>query len=113
MEKPQQNQTQYPLPTTATPNNTSWTPGYKYDTGSEYDQYTRDQEQVPEDPKERWRRHFRYTLSIREEKNVAGRFWRNLKVFLLDCWLDIVTVLITIAVAAAVCSFPLFSYPLA
>ena len=62
----------------------------------------REQEQIPEDPKERWRRHWRYTLSIREEKHVFKRFIQNLKVFLLDCWLDIVTVLITIAVAAAV-----------
>ena len=66
-----------------------------------------DQNQVPEDPKERWRRHFRYTLSIREEKNVFKRFFQNLKIFLLDCWLDIITVLITIAVAAAVRSSPI------
>lgn len=64
---------------------------------------SRDQmQQTPEDPKERWRRHFRYTLSIRDEKNVVRRFFANLKVFLLDCWFDILTVLITIAVAAAV-----------
>lgn len=57
---------------------------------------------VPEEPKERWRRHFRYTLSIREEKNIVRRFFTNLRVFLLDCWFDILSVLITIAVAAAV-----------
>jgi membrane-associated phospholipid phosphatase len=56
----------------------------------------------PEDPKERWRRHFRRTISIREEKHVFRRFFSNLKIFLLDCWFDIVCILITCAIAGSV-----------
>lgn len=106
MEKAQQNQ-YHQQPLTAPSAGSHWGnhhghsygPGHPHD---EIDRYSQD-EQVPEDPKERWKRHFRYTLSIREEKHVFKRFFQNLKVFLLDCWLDIITVLITIAVAAAVC----------
>jgi hypothetical protein len=107
MEKVQQNQ-YYQQPLTAPSAGSQWgnhdrhSHGRGHDHGhDEIDRYSQD-EQVPEDPKERWKRHFRYTLSIREEKHVFKGFFQNLRVFLLDCWLDIITVLITIAVAAAV-----------
>lgn len=106
MEKPQSSQyfqPQHPHSSQYGGTGTTQWRGRNDDYLSHHDQQQeRHDDQIPEDPKERWRRHFRYTLSIREEKNVGKRFFQNLKVFLLDCWLDIITVLITIAVAAAV-----------
>lgn len=79
-------------PMSALPNYHSYTDTYR----------EQEHEQRLEDPKERWRRHLRYTISIRDEKNVVKRFFVNLKVFILESWFDILTVLITVAVAAAV-----------
>jgi hypothetical protein len=56
----------------------------------------------PEIQRERWRRHYRRIVSIKDEKNVFQRFFADLKIFLLDTWFDILCILITCAIAAAV-----------
>jgi diacylglycerol diphosphate phosphatase/phosphatidate phosphatase len=63
---------------------------------------TRDHIARPEIQKERWRRHYQRTVSVKDEKHVFRRFFTNLKVFLLDTWFDIVCILITCAIAAGV-----------
>jgi diacylglycerol diphosphate phosphatase/phosphatidate phosphatase len=67
-----------------------------------YHTSTRDHAARPEGQKDRWRRHYQRTISVKDEKHVFRRFFSNLKVFLLDTWFDIVCILITCAIAGGV-----------
>jgi len=68
-----------------------------------YQTLMRDHAARPEGQKARWTRHYKRTISVKDEKHVFKRFFANLKVFLLDTWFDILCILITCGIAGAVC----------
>lgn len=63
-------------------------------------------ERVPETQRSRFRLHRQRLAGVKGELTAGKRFLRNLRVFLTDCWLDVVTIIIIIACAGGVSLVP-------